>query len=302
MRTSMRPMNTVTTVAVAAAMVAGVAGCSRSYDTTQVDAVGQSNRQAAPTTSIILETIPPSTVMELQPLRASTSDLQGTLTQLISGFANDPDLVAAVKALNDGDLASIAALLDIDLGALSSLGLSVGDIASLGDSVLGDRAGLLALLGGLTGGGGPGGALDPATLIGILANSLKFNEIDLNGLAEAAVPQLITALFGALQGAQLVFTPEILIQLDDMLERIDPNAFDEFIVDEANAPLVALITSVILGNSPLLQQGVANNPNLDPGLRKLLKELEAINDELGETTSSNLFELWLKGLFPDLAG
>lgn len=307
MRASMRTLNTVMTIVVSTAMIAGVAGCSRSYDTTQVDAVGVNSRQAAPTTSIIVETIPPSTVAELQPLQAtsptpSIPDLQGTLTELVATFANDPDLVAAVQALDRGDLASLAAMLDIDLTELSSLGLSTVDIASIGRSVVGDRANILSLLGGLAGGGTDRAALDVTALIGILARSLRFTEIDLNALARGAIPQLIGALLTALSGAQLVITPEIVVQLDGMLEQIDPNAFEGFVVDELNAPIVALITSVILANSPLIQQGVANNPKVDPDLTQLLKQLEELNNELGNKTSSEIFETLMKVLFPDLKG
>lgn len=306
MRTSLRPMNKVLAISLLTALTAATVGCSRSYDTTQVEASGGTRTEAAPTTSIIVETIPPSTAPRLEPLAATTTDLQDTLTQLVAGFAEDPDLVAAVRALNDGDLASIAAMFDIDLGALSSLGLSTGDIGALGETVLADLAtgaggaGLAALLGGLGGAGGSA-PLDPMTLIGLLAQSLNI-DIDVTRIAQSAIPQLIGALFSGLQGAQLIVTPEIVLQLDDMLERIDPHAFDDFIVTADNAPFIALLTSVVLANNPLLQQGITDNPDLSPQLRELLKELEKLNAELGETTSESLYEALLRGLFQDQSG
>lgn len=309
MRVSLRSVNNMVAIAVFTAIAGTLTGCSRSYDTTQVDASGAAERQAVPTTSIIMETIPPSTVAHLEPLATAPSDLQETLTRLVSGFAENPDLVSAVKTVNDGDLASIAAMLDVDLGDLSSLGLSVADIASLGDTVLAslaeevqgiDGAGLLSLLGDLgTGAAGTPATLDPTTLIGLLARSVSV-DVDVTRIAQSAIPQLIGALLTGLQGAQLIVTPEIVVQLDDVLAKLDPNALDDFTVTADNAPFIALVTSVILGNNPLLQRGITENPDLSPELRQLLKDLQKLNEELGEATSSSIYEALLKGFVPDL--
>lgn len=308
MRVSLRPVNNVVAVAVLTAMAGGLVGCSQSYDTTSVEASGGADRQAAPTTAVIMETIPPSTVPQLQPLATAPSDLQSTLTQLVSGFAENPDLVNAVNALNDGDMASIASMFDIDLGALSSLGLSVGDIGSLGNSVMASLAesvgdvgdsGLLTLLGELNSGSGAAAeaSLDPMTLVGLLAKSVNV-DIDVTRIAQSAIPQVIGALLSAVQGAQLIVTPEFVIQLDGVLHNIDPNGFNNFQVTIDNAPFIALVTSVILANNPVLQQGITENPFLDPELRSLLKQLEQLNAQLGSNTSASIYETLFKLLFP----
>lgn len=291
MRISPRPMNNVLTILAAAAVIGSLAGCSRSYDTTQVDATGDSKTEPAPASSVVVETVPPTTVLELTPLVAAPSEVQSTLNTLAAEFAQNPDLVAGVKALQNGDMAAIAALLGVDLTSLSSLGMSNLDIAALGDSVLGSNPQILGLL-------KSGGTLDATALITLLTRTLNVSSLDVNGIAKAAVPQLIASLFATLGKIDVSLSPQIAVQLNSALDELDPDGLNDFQVTADNAPLVALITSVILANNPLFQSTILNNPNVSPELRELLKELESVNAELGESTSADLYNLFWQALFP----
>lgn len=283
-----RPPKRITTtvaIAVTLGMAATVSGCSRSYDTTQVDAVGQGQtRRAASTTSIVTETVPPSTTMALEPMASypdlSSVDVQGTLSQLVAGFAADPTLVSAVDALGSNDLVSVAKLFGIDLDALAALGLSARDISALGAS-----AGALA---------GRGSTLDPAALIGVLVSSLN-----VGGIANSAINRLIGALLQVLSGAQLVISPDVTVYLSDMLGDLDLKGLGDIIVTPENTPLIALITSVVLANNPILFQGIIENANLDPSLAALLKSLTDLNSQLGQQSAATLLQA-LRKIFPNL--
>lgn len=288
-----RPLTTKASIAVIMAVVASLAGCSRSYDTTQIDAVSKQPKRSASTTSIVVETLPPSTTIDYQTQQmtpASFTDIQSTLSQLVSSFAADPQLLGQLKALSNGDLASIARMFNIDPAALDQLGMTVGQIEALGDSVNRSGTQLLQQLSS-TRGGSP---IDPGVLIGLLTRS-----VDLNGITKGAVAAIIQMLSNSLAKVQVQITPEITIYLDQLLKEIDPNGLGQVSADPQNASFIALITSVILSANPLLAEQLLQNPLLDPKLKDLLLSLQDLNANLGETASAAILAA-LKALFPGL--
>ncbi len=291
-----RRIHTAVSIAVVGAMAAGIAGCSKSSGTTQLKTVDAKEQSAASTTSIVVETVPTTTTIDFESTSqgaAPVANLQSTLSQLVSGFAADPQLLSAVKAISDGDLAAIAKLFNIDLSAISQLGMTVSQIGSLGDSVAEAAPTLIGqLVAGA--GGGSGGPIDAGTLIGLLAGS-----VDINGIAQGAIAQLVQLLSDSLAKTELKISPEVTIYLDQILKEIDPNGLGEISANPYNASFIALITSVILSANPLLTEQLLDNPLLDPKLKNLLSDLGELNASLGETASSAILAA-LQAIFPGL--
>lgn len=290
-----RQLTTTASAAVVVALLAGVTGCSRSYDTTQLSASDRKPKSAAPTTSIVVETVPTTTVPEVEPVQplAAATDVQATLSQLVSSFAIDPQLLSQVQMLGSGDLLAVAQLFGLDLNAIKQLGMSVSQIAALGQSVANSGPAVLGQL--MAGAGVKAGPIDAGTLIGLLTGT-----VDVNGLAQGAIASLVQLLSDTIAKTEIKISPEITIYLDQLLKEIDPNGLGQISADPANASFIALITSVILGANPLFAQQLLTNPLLDPKLKGLLEDLEALNASLGTTASAAILAA-LKAIFPDLA-
>lgn len=279
--------------AVVMSLVATLTSCSKSYDTTQLKTVDAKERSSASTTSIVVETIPTTTIATIDPgqsVAASPVGIQSTLSQLVSSFAANPQLISQIQGFASGDLASIAKLFGLDLSAVKDLGMTVSQIESLGQTVVNSAPALLTQL--LVGAGT--GSIDAGTLVGLLTGS-----VDINGIAQGAVAALVQQLASTLIHTEIKISPEITIYLDQLLKEIDPNGLGEISADPTNASFIALITSVILGANPLLAQQLLENPLLDPKLKGLLDDLGSLNASLGETASAAILAA-LKALFPGL--
>lgn len=279
--------------AVVVSLVATLTSCSKSYDTTQLKTVDAKERSSASTTSIVVATIPTTTVAAVDPgqsVAASPAGIQSTLSQLVSSFASDPQLIAQIQGFASGDLSSIAKLFGLDLSAINDLGMTVSQIESLGQTVVNSAP---AVLNQLLAGTGTG-SIDAGTLVGLLSGS-----VDINGIAQGAVAALVQMLSNTLIKTEIKISPEITIYLDQLLKEIDPNGLGKISADPTNASFIALITSVILGANPLLAQQLLDNPLLDPKLKSLLDDLGSLNANLGETASAAILAA-LKALFPGL--
>jgi hypothetical protein len=211
------------------------------------------------------------------------TDPTAVLTSLLGQFAANPDLVAQLTQL---DAVGIANLLGVDLAALQQLGLTPDQIAALAQGVVAStpdvRADLLS------------GVPDPAVLLGLLAGSL-----DLGSLADGTIATLVQGLIGAVTGTRIVISPELSVDLGELLGDLDPETLGPIVANPSNASLLALLTSVWLGSNPLFTRQLLANPQLDPALRSLLSELQKVSDSIGETARTALLEA-LYALIPAL--
>lgn len=285
-----RAVNTAALVTVVAMMSATVA-CSTSRDTRQISATKNQANTVVPSTSIVEGTIPTTTTLQKVEL-SSVPATQDTLSALLSQFAIDPTLVSQIAALTSGtpDVASIAKLLGIDLGAIQNLGLTPDQIMSLGATVTGSPDMLKDQLSKFT----AGGAIDPAMIVGLLTSSL-----DMNTLAQGAIGSLIQAITKSLGEIRFEITPEVTVQLSELFKELDPNGLGHFAAEPANASLLALITSAVISANPLLAEQLLTNPLLDPALKDLLVQLQQLSTSLSDAAKIALF-LAINQLFPGL--
>lgn len=276
----------VIAVFVVTAVTAGA--CATSADTTSVEDIEVSSDQAAPTSTIVRTDRGATETTTTEVVRASELANAGTdptavLTSLLGQFAANPDLVAQLTQL---DAVGIANLLGVDLAALQQLGLTPDQIAALAQGVVAStpdvRADLLS------------GVPDPAVLLGLLAGSL-----DLGSLADGTIATLVQGLIGAVTGTRIVISPELSVDLGELLGDLDPETLGPIVANPSNASLLALLTSVWLGSNPLFTRQLLANPQLDPALRSLLSELQKVSDSIGETARTALLEA-LYALIPAL--
>lgn len=277
----------VSSIAVLAAVAVTAGACSTAADTTAVDDVELSAEQAAPTSSIVRTeaAAAPSTtttVAAATPALAS-GDPAALLTSLLGQFAADPALVAQLGEL---DAVGIANLLGIDLSALQQLGLTPDQLTALAQGVVSSTPAVQDQL--------LGGAPDPAVLLGLLAGSL-----DLASLADGTIAELVQSLLAAITGTRIVVSPELTVDLGELLGDLDPDTLGPIIANPSNASLLALLTSAWLGSNPLLARQLLANPQLDPGLRSLLEQLQTLSESIGETARTALLAA-LYALIPAL--
>jgi hypothetical protein len=281
-----RPLSVIAAVT-ALSLAAGA--CSRAENTTAVDGTSEVESVAAPTSTIVRATTPadepaePSGSGSTSPAGGTSTDPTAALISLVGQVASDPALAAQLGQL---DAVGIANLLGIDLSQLSQLGLTPDQIAALAESVV---AGGADLQGELT-----GAAPDPAVLLGLLVGSL-----DVNSLADGTISTLVQGLLAAITGTRIVVSPELVVDLGELLGDIDPETIGPLVADPSNASLIALLTSAWLGSNPLLTRQLLANPALDPALRQVLEQLSDLSNSLGETARATLLEA-LYQLFPNL--
>lgn len=269
-----------TAVVLAVGLTAGA--CASHADTTQVAPVEPLADAKVPTTSIVrsratTSTVAPAGAAAVDPGADPTSQLTAVLAQV----AGSPELVAQLGQL---DTEGAAALLGVDAGVLAGLGLGPLQIQQLAAGVLAAPPGVQSQL--------VGGTIDPQALLALLTGSL-----DPGDLAGGALSGILAGLLSSLGGLDL--SPELVINLGDLLEELDLGAIDPIAATPANAALLALITSAWLGSNPLLAEQLLGSPQLDPILKELLQQLALISDTLGQTARDALLEL-IYGLLPGL--
>jgi hypothetical protein len=275
-------------IAMVAALAVTGGACATSADTTAVDQIEVSADQAAPTSTIVRtekaggDATTTSIARSSQVANAAT-DPTGVLASLLGQIAADPALVAQLAEL---DAVGIANLLGVDLSALQQLGLTPDQISALAQGVAGSTPAVqLELL---------SGAPDPGVLLGLLAGSL-----DLESLTDGTIAALVQGLLAAITGTEIVVSPQLTVDLGELLGDLDPDQLRPVVANPANASLLALLTSVWLGSNPLFTQQLLADPQLDPALRSLLTQLQALSDSIEETARNALLEA-LFGLFPAL--
>ncbi len=261
--------------------------CASHADTTQVAPVEPLADTKVPTTSIVRSRTTASTVA---PATRSAVDVNADpttqLTALLGQVAGSPQLVAQLGQL---DTAGTADLLGIDVGVLAALGLSPLQIQQLATGVLAAPPAVQQQL--------VNGTIDPQALLALLAGSL-----DLDALAGGALSNIVGGLLASLGG--IVLSPELVIDLGELLDQLDLSELDPIAATPANAALLALITSAWVGSNPLLAEQLLGSPLLDPILKELLEQLRLISDTLGETARDALLDLLyelLPGLRPPAA-
>lgn len=264
----------------------GASACSHVADTTSLSADQFADNTAVPTTAMLRSQLPTSTTTTSAPLAlgqasATSGGLTATLSSLVSQFAANPQLVGQLNGL---DLAGLAGLLNIDLDSILQLGLSLPDIQNLAATVTASPADLVASL--------AGGSIDPATLVGLLAGS-----VDLNSIAGTATGALVQALVGSLANLSFTVSPEVTLQLGELLDSIDPDSLGNFAATPANSALVALLLSAVINSNPLVTQQLLESGMLDPLLQSLLGQLQELGKSLGDAATIALLQA-LNDLIP----
>lgn len=254
--------------------------CSRSADTTAVDAVEPARDPSAPTSSIVRSELPTTTTAPSGASSASAggglggTDLTSTLTGVLGQFVSNPGLVDQLGGL---DAIGVANLLGLDLSVLQQLELSPAQIEQLARAALSSEAPVQEQL--------LSGTIDPAVLLGLLGNGL-----DLNTLTSGAVSAIVQSLLSSIGGLSLVVSPELSVNLGELLGELDLEGLEPLAVNPANASIIALVTSAWLGSNPLLAQQLLSSPLLDPVLKELLQQLSELSASIGETARQALLE------------
>lgn len=267
-------------------LVAAMTGtaCSRAADTTSVDADGGDAPSAsinAPTSSIVRSELPTTTTASSQGANAATGgagigtgDLTSSLTGLLGRFVATPDLADQLGSL---DAIGAANLLGVDLSVLQQLDLSPVQLEQLARSVLSSSPQVQQQL--------LSGSVDPAVLLGLLGDGL-----DLESLTNGAVAAIVQGLLGSIGDLDLIVSPELSVNLGELLGELDIEGLEPLAVNPANASLIALVTSAWLGSNPLLAQQLLGSPLLDPVLKELLQQLSELSESIGETARQALLE------------
>lgn len=274
------------------AIIGTTGACSTSRDTEQVAATDYPKNTVVPSTSVVVGSVPTTTSVPGLEL-TSVSTTQDTLTSLLGQFASNPSLVNQIAGLASGgapDLAAIAQLVGIDPSAIAGLGLTVEQISSLGQTVSGSPDLIKSQLAAIA----PGIGLDPSVLIGLLTSSL-----DMDSLANGAIGALVQVLLRAVTGIKIEVTPQLTIQLSELMDNLDPDGLGNFAADPSNASLLALITSAVISANPLLTTQLLANPLLDPSLKDLLVQLQALSTNLSDVAKAALL-LAISKVFPGL--
>lgn len=270
------------TVLVVVVAMTGTA-CSRAADTTSVDADGGDAPSAsinAPTSSIVRSELPTTTATSQGSNAAlgggalGTGDLTSSLTGLLGQFVAAPGLVDQLGSL---DAIGAANLLGVDLSVLQQLDLSPAQLEQLARSVLSSSPQVQQQL--------LSGSIDPAVLLGLLGDGL-----DLETLTNGAVAAIVQGLLGSIGDLDLIVSPELSVNLGELLGELDLEGLEPLAVNPANASLIALVTSAWLGSNPLLAQQLLGSPLLDPVLKELLEQLSELSESIGETARQALLE------------
>jgi hypothetical protein len=279
-----RAQAAVTVLALVLVVALTGTACSRATDTTSVDAAGGDAPSAsinAPTSSIVRSELPTTTTATSQGANAAlggaalgTGDLTSSLTGLLGQFVATPGLV---DQLGNVDAIGAANLLGVDLSVLQQLDLSPLQLQQLARSVLSSSPQVQQQL--------LSGSIDPAVLLGLLGDGL-----DLETLTNGAVAAIVQGLLGSIGDLDLILSPELSVNLGELLGELDLEGLEPLAVNPANASLIALVTSAWLGSNPLLAQQLLGSPLLDPVLKELLQQLSDLSDSIGETARQALLE------------
>ena len=253
----MRMIAMLTAVAVAGA------ACAETRGTTRVDASETPRNELAPTTSIVRDELPTTTTTAptTAPVSAGVGGIDAALAQLVAGFAADPALVGLLAQLEGSptgepvDPAIIAGVLGIDLGAIQQLGLSLPELTQVGAAVAAQPPAQRQQL--------AAAPIDPAVLVALLAGSGDPAE-----LGSGAIGALINGLLGSLSDLRLTVSPDLTVDLGELLGELDPDGLGPVVADEANAAVFALLLSAFIGANPVLTQQLLENPLLEPGLQR----------------------------------
>jgi len=278
----------LSTIAVVLAVAVTAGACATSADTTAVDAVDVDDAAGVSTSTIVRveRDAGGSTTTVLRSSQQANTPVDPTtvLTSLLGRFAGDPALVAR---LADLDAVGIANLLGVDLSSIQQLGLNPAQLVSLGQRVLDSTSGVQAEL--------LSGVPDPAVLLGLLAGSL-----DPQSLSDGTIATIVQGLLASIAGLRIVVSPELTVDLGELLGDIDPEGLGPLAANPANASLLALLTSAWIGSNPLLAGQLLANPLLDPTLRSLLQQLQELSTSIGDTAREALLAA-LYELIPALA-
>ena len=259
------------------------AACSKAADTTAVESTPGRRNVSAPTSTIVQATSSTTTTPSSAPVATPAStDPAAALSTVVAALAADPSVAAQLAQLNQLDPAMIAGMLAIDPALLELLQLGPQQLAQLAQ-------GLSVMPSGQS------SPTDPAALLGLLMGSL-----DAESLLNGTVATLVQALLAAITGTTIVISPDITVDMGEVLGELDPDGIGPIVANPSNASLLALLTSAWLSENPLFADQFLADPALDPELRSLLLRLQSLTDSIGDTARESLLEA-LNKLFPGRA-
>ncbi len=283
-RTILGPFVALLVVAIAAS------ACSRTADTSQISTQNLPNNAALPTSTMLQAAAVTSSVPSVSPGLASAPNNAapvtgppGTFATILSQISANPQLLSQISTL---DNTALAGLFSLNPASLQQLGLSGTQIGQVGQAVLSSPQAVRDSL--------ATGSIDPATLIGLLLKS-----VDLNGLATGAVGSLVQGLLSSIGGLKFVISPEVTVNLQELLDQFDSAGLTPILANPGNAGILALLFSAVINSNPLLNEQLLNNPDLNPALRPILEQLANLGDSLGAAAQAALLEA-IKTLFPGL--
>jgi len=283
-RTILGPFVALLVVAIAAS------ACSRTADTSQISTQNLPNNAALPTSTMLQAAAVTSSVPSVSRGLASAPNNAapvtgppGTFATILSQISANPQLLSQISTL---DNTALAGLFSLNPASLQQLGLSGTQIGQVGQAVLSSPQAVRDSL--------ATGSIDPATLIGLLLKS-----VDLNGLATGAVGSLVQGLLSSIGGLKFVISPEVTVNLQELLDQFDSAGLTPILANPGNAGILALLFSAVINSNPLLNEQLLNNPDLNPALRPILEQLANLGDSLGAAAQAALLEA-IKTLFPGL--
>ena len=288
-RTILGPFVALLVVAIAAS------ACSRTADTSQISTQNLPNNAALPTSTMLQAAAVTSSVPSVSPGLASAPNNAapvtgppGTFATILSQISANPQLLSQISTLDNTalDNTALAGLFSLNPASLQQLGLSGTQIGQVGQAVLSSPQAVRDSL--------ATGSIDPATLIGLLLKS-----VDLNGLATGAVGSLVQGLLSSIGGLKFVISPEVTVNLQELLDQFDSAGLTPIFANPGNAGILALLFSAVINSNPLLNEQLLNNPDLNPALRPILEQLANLGDSLGAAAQAALLEA-IKTLFPGL--
>lgn len=280
-------------IAVLATVAIGASACAETGGTTRIQA-SEADPDLAPTTSIVRDELESTTTEAATATSVAPAPvgIDAALAQLVAGFAADPGLVGVLAGLDGSsggeplDPAVIAGALGIDLSAIEQLDLSLPELTQVGAAVAAQPPAQREEL--------TAGPIDPAVLVALLAGSGDPAE-----LGSGAIGALINGLLASLSDLRLTVSPELTLNLGELLGELDPDGLGPVIADEANAAVFALLLSAFIGANPVLTEQLLANPLLEPGLQALLSQLRELNASLGDAAREALLRA-LRQLLPGL--
>lgn len=253
--------------------------CSKTADTTAVESTPARTRHVAPTTTIVMAAT--TTTTSAPPTTAATvpADRTGALSAVVAAIAADPSVAAQLAQL---DQARIASTLSVDPALLQLLQLSPAQLSQLAQGIAAGQAAARAA------------ESDPAALLALLMRSM-----DAESLLNGTIATIVQSLLAAISGTDIVVSPEITVDMGEVLGDLDPDGMGPIVANPSNASLLALLTSAWLSENPLFAEQFLADPALDPGLRSLLVNLQSLTATIGETAQTALIDA-LRKLFPAL--